>query len=151
MNALNGLDGKSLLIGGALALGGLVATKGGLLPLLLVGGLVYLVGTKQGWWGRGPHPAGSDPMRHRPPAGPPFFDEWHRQAHAADAPQGTAASQPAGSQPATPASAPPRDADVRIPVTPAPTAPTEPPAVSEPAAPAADDRRPGGETGAPPA
>ena len=128
MNGLNGWDGKSVLIGGALALGGLVAMKGGLLPLLVVGGLVYFVGTKQGWWGHDPRRPGSDPMRRRPPEGLPDFAEWHRQAHAAD--QTMASHQP-------PAPAQPREAGVRIPVTPAPTAPET------------GDRRRIGETGAP--
>ena len=149
MNALNGLDGKSLMIGGALVVGALAATHGGLLPVLLVGGLVYMVGSKKGWWEGGPHRAGADPTRHRSPGGPPFFAEWHRQAHAADAPYRTAAGWPAGSQPAAPAPTQPRDAEVRIPVTPAPAAPVEPPAVPEPAAPEAADRRTVGENGAP--
>ena len=122
MNVLNGLDGKSALIGGALALGGLAAAAGGLLPLLLVGGLAYLVGAKQGWWGRSSHPAGPDPMRHRQPGVPPFFAEWHRQAHAAETPYQPAAGQPAAYPPAAPAPTPPRDAEVPIPVTPAPAA-----------------------------
>ncbi len=143
MNALNGLDGRSALIGGALALGALAAAHGGLLPVLLVGGLVYVVGAKQGWWGRGPHPAGSDPMRHRPAGVPPFFAEWHRQAHAADAWHQTAAGQSAGWHPAAAAPTHPSDAHVQVPATPAPTT------VPEPAAPEADDRRTVGESAAP--
>ncbi len=172
MNGLNGLDGKSVLIGGALVLGGIVATKGGLLPILLVGGFVYMMGTKKGWWGhRQPQP-GSEMMRHRPPGGPPFFAEWHRQAHAADAAYNGPAAQPgapvwtAPAAPATPqapawqqdapapaaptptATAQPQDVEVRIPVTAAPVAPVEAPA-GEPPAPEADYRRTVGDSGVP--
>ena len=139
MNALNGLDGKSLLIGGALVVGALAATHGGLLPVLLVGGLVYMIGSKKGWWEGGPHRVGADPTRHRSPSGPPFFAEWHRQAHAADAAYQAAAAGPTQ----------PREAEVRVPVTPAPAASVEPAPVPEPAAPGADDRRTVGEHGAP--
>ena len=148
MNALNGLDGKSVLIG-ALLVGGLVATQGGLVPVLLVGGLVYLIGSKQGFWGNGPRRWGSDAMRHRGPGAPAFFEEWHRQAHAADAAHQAQPSQPAAYQPTAPAPAPapapaqPPTAEVRIPVTPAPAAPAPPPEptpVAYPTAPPADDR-----------
>jgi len=149
VNVLNGLDGKSALIGGALVLGGLVAVGGGLVPLLVVGGVVYLVGVKTGWWG-GQRPTGLAPAPDQPPGVPPFFAEWHRQIHAAD--------QRAGEQPATdPAPAPPWGTEVRVPVTVAPAAPVPPAApvaAANPAAPVApvgDDRRPEGESGAPPA
>ena len=147
MNALNGLDGKSVLIGVALTLGGIAAVHGGVLPLLLVGGLFYIVGAKMGWWGRGPRPMGADPTGHRPPGGPPFFVEWHRQAHAAAAAYQAAPSH----QPPAPAEAQPQEVNTRVPVAPAPTASAEPATVPEPAAPATDDRRPVGESGAPPA
>jgi hypothetical protein len=156
VNALNGLDGKSVLVG-ALVVGGLVATQGGLLPVLLVGGLVYLIGSKQGFWGNGPRRWGSDAMGHRAPGAPAFFEEWHRQAHANDAAHQTAAGQPATYQPAAPApaSAQTPAAEVRIPVTPAsaapaaPTAPVEPAPVAYPAAQQADDRPTAGQHGAP--
>lgn len=162
MNVLNGLDGKSVLVG-ALVVGGLVATQGGLLPLLLVGGLVYLVGSKQGFWGNGPRRWGSDAMRHRASDGPAFFEEWHRQAHANDPAYLTQPAQPAAYQPAAPApaapeapapvpaapQAPAQDAAVRIPVTAAPVAPVEPAPVAYPAAPQEEDRRAVGTVGAP--
>jgi len=179
VNGLNGLDGKSALIGGGLVLVGIVATRGGLLPVLLVGGFVYLMGTKKGWWGHRNHQPGSELMRHRPPGGPPFFAEWHRQAHAADAAYPGPASQPAASQPAaptapawTPAPAPapapvwqpetptqaapapaataqPQDVEVRIPVTAAPAAAVEPSAAPQQPAPEVDYRRTVGDSGAP--
>ena len=178
MNALNGLDGKSVAIGGGLVLAGLVAIEGGLFPVLLIGGFVYFMGTKKGWWGHNGHQPGSEMMRHRGHGGPPFFAEWHRQAHAADAayasqtgpyqpappaaPGWTPASDPAAPQapiwqpqapaptPATaPASAQPQDVEVRIPVTIPSAAPVEPPAAPQPPAPEADYRRTVGDGAAP--
>lgn len=157
MNALNSLDGKSVAIG-ALVVGGLVATQGGLVPVLLVGGVVYLVGGKMGWWGNGSRREDSVSMRHRPAGVPPFFDEWHRQIHANESaspsqPGQPATDQPPASHPATPAPAPeqPREAEVRIPVTPAPTAPVEPSAMPEPTPPWVDNRPTASQGGAPPA
>lgn len=149
MNALNGLDGKSVLIGGGLVLAGIVVTKGGLFPILFVGGIVYFIGSKKGWWGQqhfgpGHQPGtGSHLAQRRPGGGPPFFAEWHRQAHAADAAPGYGAGygpgygvpaapqaptwQPQGNgqeQPA--ASAPTQDIEVRVPVTAAPASPVSP-------------------------
>jgi len=146
VNGLNGLDGKSVLIGGALVLGGIVATKGGLLPLLLVGGFVYFMGSKKGWWGHRQHQPGSEMVRHRPPGGPPFFAEWHRQAHAADAAYPGPATQPAAAQPAVPtapvwspaaeqAAAPTAPAWDPAPAPAAPQAPAWQPEASAPAAP----------------
>ncbi len=155
MNTLNGLDGKSVLIG-ALVVGGVVATQGGLLPVLLVGGLVYLIGSKQGFWGNGPRRWDSGAMRHRAPGAPAFFEEWHRQAHAADTAHQTRPGQPAAYQPAAPAPATapapaqPPAAEVRIPVTPAPAAPGAPSA-PEPAASGVGYHPTAGEAGASPA
>lgn len=151
MKVLNGLDGKSVLIG-ALVVGAIVATQGSMVPLLLIGGLLYVVANKAGWWengaGRAPNSA-----RHRGPGGPPFLAEWHRQAHAADASSQGEIGQPAASQPTAAATAPtaPPEAEVRIPITRAPTAPVEPDAASAPAAPETDDHRPIGGFGTPPA
>jgi len=174
VNVLNGLDGKSVLVGGALVVGAIAAAEGGLFPALLIGGIVYVVGVKKGWWGQGPWQGGSELMRHAPAAVPPFFAEWHRQAHAADAAyhaagrhdgaQAAAPDTPAWNPaPAAPAPAPkpaapaetpapaasaqPQDVEVRIPVT---TAPTAPAASAEPVAGAeADYRRTVGENGSP--
>jgi hypothetical protein len=152
VNALNGLDGKSALIGGALVLGALVATQGGLFPLLLVGGIAYLIGSKKGWWSGGPRRADPATLRQSPPGIPPFFADWHRQAHANEAAYRTTADRPAADQPATSASAPaqPREAEVRVPVAPVPAPPAGPTAtVHGPAAAEEDDRRTGGGNGAP--
>lgn len=151
MKVLNGMDGKSVLIG-ALAVGAIVAAQGGMVPLLLIGGLLYVVASKAGWWengaGRAPNSA-----RHRGPGGPPFFAEWHRQAHAAEASSRWEIGQPAASQPTATATAPtaPPEAEVRISITRAPTAPVEPAPVSAPVAPETDDHRPIGGFGTPPA
>ncbi|MFM8594803.1 MAG: hypothetical protein ACKOCK_10490 [Chloroflexota bacterium] len=54
MNALNdiGLDMKSVLVGAGLVLVGMIAVSSApLIPVVLVGGLVYLLGANKGWWG----------------------------------------------------------------------------------------------------
>jgi hypothetical protein len=131
MNLLNGtgLDGRSVLVGAGLVLAGMVAAKGeGLIPLLLVGGIVYMIGSKKGWWGQRKNGA-----RRGPFSGPPaVFEEWHRQTHATPgqpwsghghgAEPARAAWQgpvpPAPPAPPTPET--PQEAEIRIPVTQAP-------------------------------
>lgn len=105
MNGLNGLDGRSVLIGGGLVLAGLFAARaGGLFPLMVIGGIVFFVGSKKGWWGdHGRHAGPGNELARRGPGGPPgFFAEWHRQAHANDA-AGPAAHAAPPAPPAPPA------------------------------------------------
>lgn len=54
MNAFNdiGLDMKSVLVGAGLVLVGMIAVSSApLVPVFIVGGLVYLLGANKGWWG----------------------------------------------------------------------------------------------------
>ncbi|HEU5432384.1 MAG TPA: hypothetical protein VFU81_12020 [Thermomicrobiales bacterium] len=82
-NGWNGLDGRSLLIGGGLVLAGMIAVKSApLVPLVLIGGLIWLIGNKKGWWGAR-HNGFNGHAGHAGPPAPASFHEWHRQAHAA--------------------------------------------------------------------
>ena len=84
-NGWNGLDGRSLVIGGGLVLAGMIAVKSApLVPLLVLGFVVWLIGNKKGWWGA--RHTGFPNHSHGGHGGPPApasFEEWHRQAHAA--------------------------------------------------------------------
>ncbi|MGI9254499.1 MAG: hypothetical protein ACR2J8_12185 [Thermomicrobiales bacterium] len=114
MNLMDGagLDGKSVLVGAGLVMGGFVAAhSGAVLPLALIGGFVYLIGQKKRWWGDRQAAAARGPF-----AGPPaIFDDWHRQSHA-DRPATWQQQDIARSATPQPP-APPRDAEIRIPVT----------------------------------
>jgi hypothetical protein len=81
-NGWNGLDGRSLLIGGGLVLAGMIAAKSApLVPLVLIGVVIWLIGNKKGWWGARHN--GFNGHGHSGPPAPTSFHEWHRQAHAA--------------------------------------------------------------------
>lgn len=93
-----------------------------LFPLLLIGGILFFVGSRRGWFNGlngGPGSGGSG----RPGGPPRLFEEWHRRAHEAEGTTVPArvngatgpASPPApterpGDSPPTPASAPPAPA-----------------------------------------
>jgi hypothetical protein len=121
MNLMNGtgLDGRSVLVGAGLVLAGMVAAhSGAVIPLLVMGGIAYFIGSKKGWWGDKTGP------KRGPAAGPPVrFDDWRRQAEAygQQGPwnqQWNAAPPPPPAQPARPAQpTPPSDREIHIPVT----------------------------------
>jgi hypothetical protein len=83
-NGWNGLDGRSLVIGGGLVLAGMIAVKSApLVPLLVLGGVIWLIGNKKGWWGARHNPFNSHGHgNYGGPPAPASFEEWHRQAHA---------------------------------------------------------------------
>ena len=144
---LGGLDARSVMVGAGLVLAGMVAAKaGGLVPLFVIGGVIWFVGTKKGWWGEKRRDARRGPLA-TPPA---VFEDWHRQMHTSGQPHGhghgnghgsgyVPAPQPsaaptwqaaAPAAPAAPANPEPQDAEIRIPVRQAadaaPTAPGHP-------------------------
>lgn len=108
-----GLDGRSVVTGAGLVLAGMVAAHSGpIVPMLLIGGIAYVVGSKKGWWnGKSQH---ARPNNGQFAPAPAQATDWRQQAWQAGWRPEEAGSPARPTQP-VPQREP--DQEIRIPVT----------------------------------